>query len=257
MQSLNNLYQYLLKTYPLRYQEKWDQCGLKIFGDKNINIDQVLITLDINRACINFAIDHKIKLIIAHHPIFTDDENFESFINDKQNIKLLKKHKINTIGFHTNIDNHPYGLNHYLVHKLPIKNAVQKLTKAGSYFVVNLKQSYEPKQLAKLFKDTFDVNVVQSLDFKHKINQLYFCSGSAFSILKPTLKNIKTNMAIVTGDIKWHNWQILNDLQASAFDIGHDVEKWFIELLTKKILAFDSTIKVFSFYPDLKIDIYK
>ncbi|WEK83332.1 MAG: Nif3-like dinuclear metal center hexameric protein [Mycoplasma sp.] len=257
MKSLSNLYQYLTQLYPLKYQEKWDQSGLKVFGNKKDNIDKVLISLDINYGAINFAIKNKIKLIIAHHPIFTDSEEIKTSFNDLQNIKLLKKHKINIIGLHTNIDNNPKGLNYYLVNKLPIKKALQKKHQEGTYFEVNLNKNHDQKSLKMLLKNTYQVNCVNSITFSNKINKLLFCSGSGFNVLSPTFKNISNNTAIVTGDIKWHNWQMVNDLKINTFDVGHDVEKWFIELITKKLLAFDSSLKLFSYYPDLKLDIYK
>ena len=53
---------------PLFLQEAYDNAGL-IIGDKNSEINSVLICIDITDEVINEALSKNCKLIISHHPL--------------------------------------------------------------------------------------------------------------------------------------------------------------------------------------------
>lgn len=253
--TVNDIYRKLIKKYPLKYQEKWDESGIKYFGRKKAFIDKILIALDINAACIQFAIKNKIELIIAHHPIFTNSKEIKLFKNDINNLKLLKKHKINVIALHTSIDNHPNGLNWFLVKQISSKNFKQIKNSDGTFFKVNLIKQYSANELITLFKETHDVNAITCHDNGSKIKSIYFCSGSGFGVLKHQLSKLKKDECLVTGDIKWHNWQTINDFNANALDVGHDIEKHFITLISEFIIQNFPKIKIYNYFPNIKLKV--
>ncbi|MFN0049066.1 MAG: Nif3-like dinuclear metal center hexameric protein [Cytophagales bacterium] len=107
---------------PTQYQESYDNCGLLV-GSPNIQIKQILVTLDVTEEVVNEAIATNCNLIIAHHPIIfkgikslTGKNYFERAI-----IKAIKN-DIAIIAVHTNLDNIAGGVNFKIAEKLGLQN---------------------------------------------------------------------------------------------------------------------------------------
>lgn len=58
-----DVYSYLVKNYPLRLQEKWDQSGKIVYFNRPIK--RVLICLDLNEETVMNAIDGQYDLIVS------------------------------------------------------------------------------------------------------------------------------------------------------------------------------------------------
>jgi putative NIF3 family GTP cyclohydrolase 1 type 2 len=72
-------------------------------------------------------------------------------------------------------------------------------------------------------------------------------------VLKPDLETFSKNSLIVTGDIKWHDWNLVNDLKINTLDIGHDVEKYFNDLICDYLEDTLDELSVKKIYPKIKI----
>ena len=68
MAKLKEITNYLENLAPLSLQESYDNAGL-IVGDANIEVSSVLIALDVTEEIVDEAINKKVQLIVAHHPI--------------------------------------------------------------------------------------------------------------------------------------------------------------------------------------------
>jgi len=107
---------------PLAFQENYDNAGL-IIGDQEQEAKGALITVDVTEEIIDEAINKKINLIIAHHPIIfaglkkiTGKNYIERII-----IKALKN-DIAIYAAHTNLDNIQGGVNSKIAEKLNLQN---------------------------------------------------------------------------------------------------------------------------------------
>ncbi|MDY6799921.1 MAG: Nif3-like dinuclear metal center hexameric protein [Bacteroidota bacterium] len=107
---------------PLAFQEDYDNAGL-IVGDLDQEAKGALITVDVTEEIIDEAINKKINLIIAHHPIIfaglkkiTGKNYIERII-----IKALKN-DITIYAAHTNLDNIQGGVNSKIAEKLNLQN---------------------------------------------------------------------------------------------------------------------------------------
>jgi len=110
------------KFAPPSHQEDYDNSGLLI-GDFNDETQAVLTTLDVTESVIDEAIQLKVNLIIAHHPIiFTGIKriNGSNFI-ERIIIKAIKN-SIAIYACHTNIDNVFNGVNKKIADKLGLIN---------------------------------------------------------------------------------------------------------------------------------------
>jgi dinuclear metal center YbgI/SA1388 family protein len=107
---------------PLAFQEEYDNSGL-IFGDKNMEIRGVLISLDITDGILDEAIKHNCNLIISHHPmIFKGLKRLTGGnLTERLTLKAIRN-DIAIYAMHTNLDNAVNGLNAEFCDLLGLKN---------------------------------------------------------------------------------------------------------------------------------------
>ncbi|MFB6343265.1 Nif3-like dinuclear metal center hexameric protein [Saccharicrinis sp. FJH62] len=107
---------------PLALQESYDNAGLLV-GDPDMNVRGVLVTLDVTSEVLEEAMQHKLNMIVAHHPfIFSGLKK----INGKNDIEKCLitaiKNDIAIYASHTNTDAAVNGLNQKFCDLLQLKN---------------------------------------------------------------------------------------------------------------------------------------
>ncbi|WP_432358571.1 Nif3-like dinuclear metal center hexameric protein [Sporosarcina sp. UB5] len=107
---------------PKRFAEDWDPVGLHI-GQLNRLVEKVIITLDVNEAVVDEAIEKGANLIIAHHPpIFRPMKHIWTDTPQGRLIEKCIKHDISVYAAHTNLDVAPGGVNDLLASRLGLEN---------------------------------------------------------------------------------------------------------------------------------------
>lgn len=107
---------------PSQLQESYDNSGL-ITGNKDLEISNILITLDCTEDVVEEAIANKCNMIIAHHPIVFSGLkkiNGKNYV-ERVIIKAIKN-DIAIYAVHTNLDNVSNGVNGKIAEKLGLKN---------------------------------------------------------------------------------------------------------------------------------------
>jgi dinuclear metal center YbgI/SA1388 family protein len=98
------------KFAPNNLQESYDNSGL-IIGNKEEEVRNILVSLDVTEEIIKEAVEKGCNLIISHHPILffpvkrLNDNNYVERI-----IKLAIKNDIALYSIHTNLDNVIHGV---------------------------------------------------------------------------------------------------------------------------------------------------
>ncbi|WP_102691318.1 Nif3-like dinuclear metal center hexameric protein [Rummeliibacillus pycnus] len=99
-----------------------DPIGLAI-GTLNKPVSNVLVTLDVNEAVVDEAIENGCELIIAHHPpIFRKLANIRTDLPKGKLIEKCIKNDIAVYAAHTNLDVAEGGVNDLLADALQLKN---------------------------------------------------------------------------------------------------------------------------------------
>ena len=107
---------------PFPLQEEYDNSGL-IIGDAEQEISCALICIDITDEVLQEAIQEKCDLIISHHPlIFTGLKRITGQNMTERLVAMAIRNSIAILALHTNLDNHPEGVNRMLSEKLGIVN---------------------------------------------------------------------------------------------------------------------------------------
>ncbi len=255
MVTLKNLYNTLIDKFSLNLQAEWDQSGIRRFNPWDKKIDKVLLCLDCNEEVINLAIKFKYHVIISHHPIFVNSSEIENQCNTNLILNKLQEHKISLISLHTCVDNNEYGLNFYLIKMLKLNNilCIKNPNIDALYYIGCFRKPLKFNNAINFINKTFKTSSIKFLKKTNIIDSIILSCGSGFSILKSDLKNFSKNSLIITGDIKWHEWILLDDLKINAIDVGHDLEKYFIDLINSILINKFSKLKITKHYPTIKL----
>lgn len=255
MITLKKLYKTLTKKFSLKLQEEWDQSGIRRFSSWEKPINKILLCLDCTNKTVDEAIKTSCDVIISHHPIFTGSAKIEEQCNVKIILNKLKKHKISLISLHTCIDANEYGLNYYLIKMLKLKNisCIKNPNDCVKYYIGCFNKSLTFNNAINLINQTFKTNNIKYLRKTQKIDTVILSCGAGFSVLKPDLNNFDKNALIITGDIKWHDWILCDDLNINSLDVGHELEKYFINLINEFLITKFPKLKIIKHYPTIKL----
>lgn len=117
MASVTEIYNYLDKKYPYRFQESYDNSGIMVNCGREIN--KVVVSLDITNAVINYASSIEADLILSHHPVIFNPIKRVEYNTPVFN---LISNGISAISAHTNFDIAEGGVNDALASKLGLQN---------------------------------------------------------------------------------------------------------------------------------------
>lgn len=107
---------------PKQYALEGDPVGVHV-GQLNRPVEKVLVTLDINEAVVDEAIEKGANLIIAHHPpIFRPLKSIATDTVQGRMIEKCIKNELTIYAAHTNLDVAPGGVNDLLADKLSLLN---------------------------------------------------------------------------------------------------------------------------------------
>lgn len=233
--QIKNITSFLLKQYPLKQQEKWDESGYVVKGNLNKQTYKVFVCLDLNEKIVDEAIKQKAKLIVTHHPIFKSNPEHEMLPFYKLLLERLENTKTTVLALHTCFDNSRNGMNFLVGEKLRLKNL--KWYKNQKFVMGNLPRPMSVGQIAQTFKDTFGVTLVTTnAKATDKYKKVAICAGAGLSVFAPMFDTLQTEkVLLVTGDIKHHGWQDLANYQLAALDVGHDLENCFCDFVASLI----------------------
>lgn len=224
-------------TYPIKDAAKWDFVGWQVKSEnKEINIDNILVTLDVTESVIDEAIKNNIKLIIAHHP-FIFAKNISALMNDTWKKTLYQKlldHEINVFVLHTNFDKNLIGMSFLIAKDLKLNKIKhfdpEKFSVVGEYD--NLSLSKVIKNVKKYY-DIDKVKVVTN-DFESKINKVIIAAGAGgiiIEFLNKTIGSPKDISLVITGEMKWHQELEARDKNISVLILGHEMEEKFVNFI--------------------------
>ncbi len=128
---------------PKCYAEDFDNVGLQV-GDENLEINNVLVTLDVTEAVMEEAIKEKVNLIVTFHPlIFTGLKSLTGKNRVQQLVIKAIQNNIAIYAIHTNLDNQFFGVNHAICQRLALENTQILLPKNNTLFKLAY---YVPKE---------------------------------------------------------------------------------------------------------------
>ena len=116
--NVNDIIEIIEKMAPRELAYDWDNTGFLI-GDKNKEVKNIYITLDLFKENVDEAILSGADMIISHHPImFRGIKTIDYGTNEGNILKSLIKNDIAVYAAHTSMDCAKGGINDILAEKL-------------------------------------------------------------------------------------------------------------------------------------------
>lgn len=216
---------------PLSLQEDWDNSGFQIKLE-NQEITKVLVALEISGDVIEEAVNKRAEAIVTHHPLFFHP--LKKVIADdmagKQLIQLVQK-GISVYASHTPFDKCHNGNNDYLGQLLHLRQLqlmeedLSGFCRCG-YVDGDCTVLEYIDQVASWLK--MDVRHFRFTgDLETKVEKVGLCTGAGAEFIGKA-KEADCDL-FVTGDVKYHEARLAQDLGLNILDLGHyGSEKIFV-----------------------------
>lgn len=244
-----NVYEMLDKLFPFENQEEWDQSNI-YFDFFNQQINRIGICLDATIDVVKQAINDNCDLLISHHPLYIDKGDAKKpYVRKIQ--QLLFDNKINLISCHTNFDKNSKGTNYSLLKQLNLSN-IKRATKSEYAFIGELKNKTTVNALIEDIKYYLNVEYVMfAANDKRILNHRFIkkvciLGGAGASEIDILTKKDKIDV-FITGEIKWHQWEIAKFKNICLLQIPHSVEKIFIKQMQN---IFKDDLETVAYYPE-------
>ena len=225
--TVNELAEIIELRYPKSLAVEWDVVGF-VTNNSDIEVNNILLTIDVTAEVIAEALTKSIDLIISHHPLILDPNEI-SDIQTKR-IQLRQKMEENNIALyvaHTNADIAQGGVNDSLAKVIGLQNVeafgVEKMARKG-----NLTTQVTLREFANFLKDKLpqvkgSIQVSGKLDSKVSIVAL--CGGSGSSLLEEVRKEDVD--VFVTADLKHHAVSDNENMNGPALvSVSHWASEW-------------------------------
>lgn len=229
--NAENVAELLMKLSPVKYACDWDNVGMHV-GHKDNEINTILVTLDIDDAAIDRAIEINADMIVSHHPLIfhgikqINDDNITG-----RRIMRLIENRINAYCMHTNYDC-VGGMAHAAASRLSMsEDDVLEETCDGEGIgrTGRPEHSMTAAELCGLVKEKFGLShVILYGDELKVIDRISICPGSGKEYTETALK--QGAQVLITGDMSYH---VAADAVAEGLciiDAGHyGIEHIFID----------------------------
>lgn len=225
--KLNEIIKFAQKIAPFETAEEWDNVGLLV-GDKNAEVDRVLLALDITPAVVEEARETGAQLIVSHHPVIFSPI---SALRPDTAEYLLAKYDIAALCLHTNLDRAKQGVNVALGKALGLVNT--EFYPDDFLLIGDFQRQYSAQTFALYIKRQLQAPSVRYTE--GNISRVAISSGGGGEGVE--LSEKYGFDAFVTGEMKHHHYLYAQSHGIAAFDAGHfSTENVVIEPL-RDILA--------------------
>ena len=210
---------------PKGLAEEWDNPGLLV-GSPGQEVEKVLVCLDVSLPVVEYAIEQKADMIVAHHPlIFKGLRHVRTDLHDGRILRLLLSHDIAVYAAHTNLDIAAGGVNDVLAELVGLQET-------DSFVMTDCEKNASMGRIGYLPEnkslDEFVEQVKKGLGIKHlrlvrangrPVRKVAVCSGSgAEFVAKAAFRGADVYL---TGDVKYHDAQQAVQQNINLIDAGH------------------------------------
>jgi len=227
---------YLDKRFPIENASDFDygKIGLTI-GDENLELKNILLTLDLNLDVVSEAIEEDVNLIISHHPfLFTPITKIDFNSEIGKVLRLLFKHNISVYSMHTNLDVGEGGINDTLAEILGLNNIVGLSEKDQFLRYGELTKALPLKDFVEIVKARFNLDSVRVVgDLDRIVKRVGLVGGSGSNEI---FNAIDANCdCLVTGEIKLHIAQHASFTGINLIEVHHGVEKLGLKTIHQEL----------------------
>ena len=197
-------------------KEEWDNVGLMV-GHSDWDIQKCYVALDITDQVIDCAVQNGCQLIVSHHPFIMGGLSAIDLETEKgRQIATLISHKIAVYSMHTNFDSCYGGVNDMLCELLGLLD--YHVDEPVIYRKGMLEEPMRLRDFITLVKDVLKVPYVNYTgDPNRMVKTVAVVGGGGGSMISL----IKDCDVYLTGEAKYHEYQLANSLNLCMVTAGH------------------------------------
>ncbi|NLY08664.1 MAG: Nif3-like dinuclear metal center hexameric protein [Tissierellia bacterium] len=225
--TVSDLMREMEEISPIELAEDWDNVGLQI-GNPEDEIKGIVISLDVTPKTISTAIENGCNMVLSHHPlIFSPINCIRADEYKGMMITEAIKNGINIYSAHTNLDASDVGVNVQLAKKLQLLNVKipEKTAKEQSNEIRYVRVGELPRAMDELELRSHIEECLSTNDIRlggrsvGNIDKVMIACGSGAGNIE-----LCANMdysVLITGDVKYHDYQRAEELGVLLIDAGH------------------------------------
>ncbi len=234
--KIKEITNYLEKLAPLSQAEDFDNVGLLV-GDSQVEVTNVLVSLDTLEETVDEAIEKNCNLIVSFHPIIFSGLKKINGTNYVERVAIKAiRNNIAIYAMHTALDNSFDGVSAKMCEVLGLVNREiilpkENNDKIGMGMLAEFPKEIDEIEFLKLVANKFHAKGVRYSKLIHKkIKKVAVLGGSgAFAI--DVVKRLKAD-AYISSDFKYHDF-FKAESKLLLVDIGHYESEQF----TKNLLV--------------------
>ena len=227
---------------PLSYQESWDNSGLQV-GDRNAEIHEALLTVDVTESVVDEAISLGCDLIVSHHPlIFRGLKQLTGATPQERCVMKALRHNIAIYSAHTSMDSYLHGVSGRMAEKLGIcdyRILIPSVShaEAGLGVIGDLLQPMDNEEFVAFVARVF-ATPNTSLRWVEgsckQVRKVAICGGAGAEFVEQAIAQGAD--AFVSADFKYHELQ--NAYQRiTVVDMDHWVSEHFTREIFEQLLS--------------------
>lgn len=227
---------------PLSYQEAWDNSGLQV-GDRNAEVHEALLTVDVTESVVNEAISIGCDLIISHHPlIFRGLKQLTGATPQERCVMKALRHNIAIYSAHTSMDSYLHGVSGRIAEKLGIRDyriLIPSVShaEAGLGVIGDLPQSMDNEEFVAFVARVFatpNTSLRWVEGSRKQVRKVAICGGAGAEFVEQAIAQGAD--AFVSADFKYHELQ--NAYQRiTVVDMDHWVSEHFTREIFEQLLS--------------------
>ena len=208
--KISEIIDYLQGWAPLSLQEEYDNSGLQVSRDTDVECSGVLICLDVTEAVIDEAVAGGFNMVLSHHPlIYRPIKQVTSLAYQQRCIIRALDHGITVYSAHTCLDNAPEGVNWQISRILGLHGLEPLVPKpgtdgGGSGRIGVLERPESAEAFLERVKQAFGCQVVMHSAPQGQVFKVAVCGGSGASLLGAAAAAGAD--CYVTGELHYHDY---------------------------------------------------
>ena len=227
---------------PLSYQETWDNSGLQV-GDRNAEVHEALLTVDVTESVVNEAISLGCDLIVSHHPLlFRGLKHLTGATPQERCVMKALRHNIAIYSAHTSMDSYLHGVSGRIAEKLGIRDyriLIPSVShaEAGLGVIGDLPQPMDNEEFVAFVARVFatpNTSLRWVEGSRKQVRKVAICGGAGAEFLEQAIAQGAD--AFVSADFKYHELQ--NAYQRiTVVDMDHWVSEHFTREIFEQLLS--------------------
>ena len=234
--TVGEIYYKICDRIPEELRESWDNDGLMVASDDEIDVKKAIITLDVTEDVVDYAVANGFNLIISHHPLIfrplgaiTEDSHIARKV-----IKLIKN-DVAVISLHTRADKVEGGVNDILAEILGLEN-VTPFGEGMLGRVGTLPEELSMEDFSYLLKGLLDCDGVRLVDACIPVQRVAVVGGDGKSFVSDAMAVGADTY--VSGRIGYNVMEEAGEMGINLIEAGHffteqPVTEFFKRILTR------------------------